>query len=119
MQVIVEGVCANIENYTFSRKAVGKLGVQSLTGPKAMWKIVYPMLHMYLHLLVDGVGKLGIDLYDILTHKEFVIQNDKSVGSGIPHYSKWTSPLVLDSEDKTVNKLPRKRPRGWAGSVLA
>ena len=84
----MEGVCTNIENYKFSSKVVGKHGVLSLTGPRAMSKIVYPMLHMYLHLLVDGVGKLGIDFYAILNYKELVCQNDKSVGNGIPHYSK-------------------------------
>ena len=88
MEAVVEGVCTNIEKYKYTSKTVRKPGVLDLTGPKAMSKILYPMLRMYLHLLVDGVGKLGIDLYDILTHKEFVIQNDKSVGSGIPHYSK-------------------------------
>ena len=88
MQAIVEGVCTNIENYKFSSKTVGKPGVLSLTGPKAMSKILYPTLRMYLHLLVDGVGKLGIDFYAILNYKELVSQNDRSVGSGTPYYSK-------------------------------
>ena len=85
------------------------------TGPKAMSKIVYPMLHLHPHLLVDGFAKLGIDFYAILNFQELISKNDKSVGSGIRHYSLLSSPLVLDSEDRTWNNAPRKRPRGSVG----
>ena len=101
MEAVVEGVCTNIEKYKYTSKTVRKPGVLDLTRPKAMSKIVYTVLHLHPHLLVDGFAKLGIDFHAILNYEELISKNDKSVGSGIRHYSLLSSPLVLDSEDRT------------------
>ena len=118
MEAVVDGMCTNLETYESSWEAVGKLGVLRLTGPLAMSEIVYSMLHMHPHLLVDGFGKLGIDFYAVQTFKKLIKSKGDYVGSRTVHYSKLKSKAVLDCEDKRWNRKTEKRPRGSVGASV-
>ena len=95
-----------------NRAMTGKDGVLYLTGPWAMSIIVYRILHLHPHLLVDGFAKLGIDFYSIRSYKQLIDDNAHSLGSGVLHYSKLGSAIVLDEVNLRWNIARTKRPRG-------
>jgi len=133
MGAVIEGVCKNILDYRLAwqhrgssssgsasgsssgsgnRAMTGKDGVLYLTGPRAMSIIVYRILHLHPHLLVDGFAKLGIDFYAVRSYKQLIDDNAHSLGSGVLHYSKLRSAIVLDDVDLRWIPARTKRARG-------
>ena len=109
MLQVVRGVTENIQNYrshfekvgvsqAFGAATVGKQGVLELTGPLAFSKIIWPILHNYPHLLVNGFQKLGVEFYKLQSYQSLRHTNG-GLGCGTQHYSKLKTKIVLDEPD--------------------
>jgi mannosyltransferase OCH1-like enzyme len=94
LKAVIERVLENIEDYSIEKWGVAKLGVLSLTGPKAYTETIHPLTSKHPHKWYKTNDEAGL-LYSVMDRPDSHIS---LFPPSHPHYSQIIAPIVFHDE---------------------
>ena len=96
LKAVIERVMENIENYSVEKFGVAKLGVLSVTGPKAYTEAIHPLTSQHGHKWYKTNADAGL----AYTLMERLDSHTSLFPISHPHYSQIIAPIVFHDDEE-------------------